>query len=123
MKSTISVVEYRDLTRKKKKNKYNNKKTRVDNILFDSKDEARRYKELRLLVKGDRIHSLKVHPRYNIIINKKNCGYVELDFEYYDMDREQWVYEDVKGRDNPMSRFKRKVVEASYDFTVEIIKY
>ena len=103
--------------------KYNAKRTVVDGISFDSQKEARRYGELKLLEKAGEIVDLKTHPSFPIVIDGKNICVVELDFSY--SLRHQYslveVYEDVKGFDTPMSKLKRKMVEAAYGFKVEFI--
>lgn len=45
-------------------NKYRNKKVIVDDYIFDSIQESRRYKELKLLVKAGEISNLQLQPRF-----------------------------------------------------------
>ena len=106
-----------------KVNKYNAKKVVIDGIMFDSKKEAARYNELKLMQKAKVIHRLEVHPKYPIKINDTKVCDVELDFSYqcYAEDRIIEHHEDVKGKDNPMSQLKRKMVEAYYGINVEIL--
>lgn len=84
------------------KSKYGNKKVEIDGFKFDSKLEAKRYGELKLLERAGKITGLKVHPKYPIIINdKKICTYI-ADFEYWtkflDVSKcPECVIEDVKG--------------------------
>lgn len=47
--------------------KYNNKKSIVDGINFDSKKEAKRYKELKTLEKAGIIHELQRQVKYVLI--------------------------------------------------------
>ena len=101
--------------------KYNAKRTVVDGITFDSRKEARRYGELKLLEKAGEIIYLKTHPSFPIVIDGKNICVVELDFSYSLRHSPVEVYEDVKGFDTPMSKLKRKMVEAAYGFKVELI--
>ena len=49
--------------KKPRKSKYGNIKTRVDGILFDSKKEAKRYLELKLLEKAGRIVTGRIAAR------------------------------------------------------------
>lgn len=90
-------------------------------IKFDSKAEARRYDDLRVLEKQGRIKRLKLHPERPIYIKGKKVCDVVLDFKYL-VHEVTWVYEDVKGHDNALSRLKRKMVEAAYGIKVEVIK-
>ena len=47
--------------------KYNNKKVMVDGIKFDSKKEAKRYQELKMLEKAGHITDLKRQAKYVLI--------------------------------------------------------
>lgn len=47
-------------------NKYNAKKTIIDGIKFDSKGEAERYCELKLLQREGVIHGLQCHPKFEL---------------------------------------------------------
>lgn len=115
-----------------KANKYNATRVQVDGIWFDSKAEAKRYNELKLMEKAAQIKELKVHPRYPIKYQDQPICDVELDFVYFDGSScwlgndhiyyGHWRYEDVKGRDNALSKLKRKLVEAFYGIKVEVIK-
>ena len=100
--------------------KYGAVRTKVDGYTFASKAEAKRYGELRLLEKANLISDIKVHPEYPIIIKGKKVCRVILDFAYVASDEVH--VEDVKGRDNPYSRLKRKLFEAEYGIDVELIK-
>ena len=44
--------------------KYKAKKTIIDGITFDSKSEAKRYEELKLLQRGGAIQNLSLQPRF-----------------------------------------------------------
>lgn len=78
---------------KKRRSKYNAVKTIIDGIKFDSKAEARRYSELKLLERSGLISKLKLQPRYNLMPSYTNgkgqkiraIDYI-ADFEYLDMD-------------------------------------
>ncbi len=47
-------------------NKYKNKKVTIGNITFDSKKEARRYEELKLMEKTGLISNLVLQPRFTL---------------------------------------------------------
>jgi len=77
--------------------KYNAVKTEVDGYVFDSKAEARRYSELKLLEKNGDLQDLTLQPVFHIQINgKKICKYF-ADFQYYDTVDRVYIVEDVKG--------------------------
>lgn len=122
------------------RSKYKAVKTTIDGITFDSKREAKRYTELKLLEKTGMITHLELQPTYDITINgAKICKY-KADFRYFTVraeDREQYksskgewivptmtgdkegqIVEDVKGFKTPIYRLKKKLVEASYPGTL-----
>lgn len=96
-------------------NKYNARKTEVDGITFDSRREALRYQELRLMVRAGLICELETQKKFDIVINdQKVCSYY-ADFMYYDKEKECWVVEDVKGgkaTQTPVYRLKKKLMKA-----------
>lgn len=99
-----------------RKNKYFNHKCVINNIVFDSKKEARRYEELRLLEKANIISQLKLQPRYILQESFKYKGKTEraityiADFEYIDLERNKKVIEDVKGMKTEVYKIKRKLL-------------
>ena len=105
-----------------RKNKYNNKRITIDNITFDSIAEARRYGQLAMLQRAGLISKLTPHPEYKIKLNDVEICKVILDFSYRDEKSGLMVIEDVKGEDKPMSRLKRKLVQAAHDIKVIIVK-
>jgi hypothetical protein len=80
-----------------KKSKYNNTKTEVDGILFDSAKEATRYKELRLLMKTGVIGLLKRQVEYELNEGGSYSLKYIADFEYILHSTGEKVTEDVKG--------------------------
>lgn len=100
--------------------KYHAVRTQLDGYTFDSKAEAKRYAELRLLERAGQISKLTVHPRYPLEVNEvRICVYVG-DFSYTELHRENGggfyeirsVIEDVKGVKTPAYRLKKKLFEA-----------
>ena len=77
-----------------------------------------------MLLVQHKIFHLKVHPAFPIEIDGTTICKVILDFKYLDWlaDDKPLIYEDVKGRDNALSRLKRKLVEAQYGIKVTIIR-
>ena len=90
--------------------KYNAKKTDVGGLTFDSKKEAKRYEELRLLARAGEIQYLELQKVY-VLIPKQNgeraCKYI-ADFVY--MENGKQVVEDVKGKRTPVYIIKRKLM-------------
>ncbi len=104
--------------------KYKNKKTTVDSITFDSKKEARRYQELKLLEKADVIKNLRLQPKY--ILQEKykmsdrtvRAIYYIADFEYFDKEKRKIVVEDVKGIKTDVYKLKKKLFEHKYNLEI-----
>lgn len=102
-----------------KTNKYRNKKTIVGGITFDSKKEARRYDELRLLEKVGEIKEIETHPKFDLVINGKKIGRYTADFKYLEHTRDNEfneIIEDVKSKPTMTEAFslRRRVFEACY---------
>ena len=111
--------------------KYHNKKIKVDGIIFDSKKEAVRYKELKALEKVGIIKDLKRQVKYVLIpaqyepsgeiytkgkekgkpkkgkLIERECAYY-ADFVY--TENGETVVEDTKGGKTPEYIIKRKLM-------------
>src|ERR1051325_4281371 len=92
---------------KPKRNKYSAIKVKIDGITFDSKKEARRYVELKVILKQNGTsEGLKVHPRFALKVGDRIIGYYEAGFSYW-FDRNpkakisqvDFIVEDVKAID------------------------
>ena len=99
--------------------KYHNKKIIVDNITFDSKLEAQRYTELKLLQRNGLIKDLKLQPSYELIPtfkkNKKTyrkACYI-ADFSYYDNELNKVIVEDTKGFKTDVYLLKKSCLNIS----------
>ena len=101
MSTLMSTQEYKNLLSQKSdkgKNKFNAKKTAADGFVFDSQAEAKRFFELKLLLRAFEIRDLVVHPKYALEVNGVKIGEYEADFSYTCPQRGH-VIEDVKGGD------------------------
>ena len=100
--------------------KYKNKKVVVDGITFDSRKEAKRYRELKFMESCGLIKNLELQKLYELQpkFRKNNKTYQKItyiaDFTYYDIEREQTVVEDVKGNKTDMYKLKKKLFEYKY---------
>jgi hypothetical protein len=140
-------VKARDLKGAPSRQKYGSTKTTVDGITFDSKKEAKRYHELKLMQQAGQILALRMQPHYTLcalvvdgadlrdvntgdIVNRRHpvCEYV-ADFEYLALttyspaNGPTWlpIVEDVKSvatRKKEVYRLKRKLFEAQYGVTI-----
>lgn len=115
-------------------NKFGAKKTTVDGITFDSKREAARYQELKLLLRAGEISHLKLQPRYPLYygdqqirirserFNKTGFPLTYVaDFEYTDKDG-QLVVEDVKGHATQVAKIKLALFQLHYGLEVRIVR-
>lgn len=92
--------------------KYRAVKTTVDNIVFDSKREAARYSELKLLFRAGKIQNLELQCPLDFIIGGKKIFTYKPDFIYFEDGKR--VIEDVKGVKTPVYRLKKKLIEAQF---------
>lgn len=99
------------------KRKYGNRKVVLDGHTFDSKREAGRYGELKLLERAGQITGLELQPRFELIPKQRRadgraeraCEYV-ADFRYMDASTGQQVIEDAKGMRTRDYIIKRKLL-------------
>ncbi len=102
-----------------RRGKYNARKTEVDGFIFDSRKEANRYQELKMLEAAGEIANLVMQVRYPCIINGKTvCSYI-ADFEYITTVDDKLHTEDVKGYKTDVYKLKKKLVEALFDVQIE----
>src|SRR3972149_12010734 len=103
-----------------KPHKYRAKPCVIDGIRFASQAEGARYQELKLLQHAKLIRDLRLQVEIKICaydarrIRGREVGKYIADFQYIDAASSNVLVEDVKGFDTPLSRFKRKCVEAQY---------
>ncbi len=100
-------------------NKYRNIKTTVDGITFDSKREAARYSELKMLSQSGHITNLRLQPDFPLMVNGKKIGKYVADFSY--LQNGVRIIEDVKSKATmtPVYRMKKKIL-ATYDPPITI---
>ena len=108
-------------------NKYHNQKTIVNGINFDSKREANRYCELRLLEKAGVIKYLELQPRFllqpSFRKNRKLHRKIEYIADFSYVENNNLVVEDVKGVETEVFKLKRKMFEYRYpEYELKIIK-
>lgn len=98
--------------------KYGAIKTEVDDIVFDSKKEANRYCELKIMERAGEIKSLTIQPSFPLIVNGSKVGKYIADFKYVDCRSGKIVIEDVKGVKTPVYRLKKRLVNALYGYEI-----
>ena len=100
--------------------KYHSTPTEVNGIRFDSKREANRWAELRILERAGKIQKLKRQVKYLLIPSQyrdgkcieRECSYL-ADFVY--IKDGHLVVEDCKGFRTPEYKLKRKLMLERYD--------
>ena len=120
MTERMSLSEYNILmgaAHKSASPKYHNIKTTVDGILFDSKLEAGRYAELKLLKQAGQIKSFKRQPSF---LFESGIRY-RPDFIVWGLNGIPWV-EDSKGKKTSDFIMKEKLWKAEYpDMALRVI--
>ena len=107
--------------------KYQNRKTVLDGITFDSKLEANRYAELKVLEKAGVISQIQLQPVFELIPaftkngKKYRATHYVADFMYYDIQEKKVKIEDTKGYETDVYKLKRKMFEYKYP-DLEIIE-
>ena len=106
-------------------NKYRNQKVTVDGITFDSRKEATRYAELKLLERAGKITELQRQPGYTLIPKQVRNGKMierpviyKADFAYHDEETGTDVVEDVKGLRTKEYIIKRKLMLWEYGIKI-----
>jgi hypothetical protein len=113
----MSVDEWKKAVGAKSEPKYHNKKTVVDGIEFDSKLEAGRYGELKLLLMTGEIKSFKRQPSF---LFESGIRY-RPDFIVWGLDGIPWV-EDSKGVRTKEFNLKEKIWQNEYpDMKLKVI--
>lgn len=108
--------------------KYHNKKTMVDGIKFDSKAEAKRYMELKLLLKAKKIAQLELQPKFELLPKYTNnkgekirAIIYKADFSYCQNGKK--IVEDVKGYETKEFKLKKKLLEYKFqDIDFRLVK-
>ncbi len=120
-KLSVADIERRNLkVSVPKRHKYGASKTPVDGYVFDSKREAARYLELKLLQAARQICALEIQPKFPVAIGDHwICDYF-ADFAYQTAPFAPRIVEDVKSSATRTAvyRLKKKLVEAIYGIEI-----
>lgn len=111
--------------------KYHNSKTVIDGIEFDSKLEAERYAQLKILERAGAIKGLELQPSFELLPSFKKNGKTwrktvyKADFRYILCEGDRIIIEDVKGSTAVITdvfRLKQKLFEYKYpEYTISIV--
>ena len=110
MQQHMTAQEFRQrMAQEQTPRKYRNIKTEVDGITFDSRAEANRYCELKMLQAAGKISGFDIQPSFVLDVGVR----YRPDFIVCGNDGVVWV-EDVKGVETQAFRLKRKLWEQRY---------
>ena len=111
--------------------KYHNTKTIADGIKFDSKLEAERYAQLKMMERAGVIRDLELQPEYELLPSFRKNGKTwrrtlyKADFRYILAEDDSYIIEDVKGSTAVITdvfRLKQKLFEYKYpEYTISIV--
>lgn len=96
--------------------KYRAVKTKVGDVLCDSKGEAKRYTDLLLLERAGEIQDLKHHVVYELIVEGSLICKYEADFTY--LENHKRIVEDFKGVRTAVYRLKKKLMRAIHGIEI-----
>ena len=95
-------------------NKYGNKKVEFDGVTFDSRKEAKRYAELKLLLRAGQITDLELQKEFVLIpkltVNGKTERAVKYKADFVYKENGELVVEDAKGMRTKEYIIKRKLM-------------
>ena len=111
--------------------KYHNTKTVADGIKFDSKIEAERYTQLKMMERAGFIRNLELQPSFELLPSFRKNGKTwrktvyKADFRYILSDGDRIIIEDVKGSTAVITdvfRLKQKLFEHKYpELSIKIV--
>lgn len=128
-----------------KKRKYGNTKCTYDGMVFDSKAEMMRYKQLKALEEAGEIKWLACQVKFMLMpaqyeqsnevykkgprkgqkkrgkLIEKECAYY-ADFVYYESNSNKMLVEDVKGKKTKEYIIKRKLMYWLYGIRIKEVK-
>ena len=113
--------------RSNSRSKYGNVKFSMDGFSFDSKAEARRYAELKILLREGKIKDLELQKEYELVPSyvddtgkRIRPVYYKADFVYYDNEADKTVIEDVKGYRTEGYKIKKKLMGSKGLYITEV---
>jgi hypothetical protein len=104
-----------------RRNKFGAIPTVVDGRRFDSRREAARYAELRILERAGQISGLECQPSFPLVVGTVKIGTYRADFRYRDAAGSE-ITEDVKGVRTAVYRLKAKLMLAIYGIAIREIE-
>jgi hypothetical protein len=124
LKQVAQAAMDKQFRREVAKTKFRNVRVTVDGIDFQSKHEAHRYQELRLMEKAGMIRNLELQRPFALTVNGYPVCVYLADFTYDQLEKrgsgESWqmVTEDAKGMRTPVYVIKKKLMRAIYGIDI-----
>lgn len=103
----------------KKRGKYSNSKTDIDGTTFDSVKEAKRYKELLLLLKAGEIGLLRMQVEYELNPGGTHSLKYIADFVYVVTATGREIVEDVKGFRTREYKKKKRLMKKVHNIEIQ----
>ena len=122
------VRTYRSASSARRPSKYGNVKCKIDGYTFDSQKEGRRYAELKILMRENKIRDLELQKEYELVPAYRDAVtgkmvravYYRADFVYYDIEKQRTVIEDVKGYRTDAYKIKKKLMGSKGLYITEV---
>lgn len=112
-----------------KPSKYRNVITEIDGMRFDSRAEAKRWRDLKMLERGGVIANLERQIPIELVAGTKLHGAnrarpairIVVDFRFYDVELSRVRHQDTKGEETAVSLIKRHIAKVLHGIDVEIV--
>ena len=111
-------ITVKTLLKQAKRSKYGAIKTEIEGIMFDSKHEAARYQELRLLEQVGEIENLRLQVPYELIAKSKYGRSIKYVADFVYERNGLTVVEDAKGVRTPVYRLKKRMMVEKYGIQI-----
>lgn len=108
-----------------KRSKYGARKVELDGMIFDSKQEARDWSELKIRERAGEIRNLRRQVVFKCEWNGVQiCKYI-ADFAFEEKRDGEWhpVVADTKGFETALFRIKAKIMLAAHDVEIRLLKH
>jgi len=123
-KSAVAKINthlFQEINKVPKKGKYGATKMEVEGIVFDSKKEANRYKELLMLRKAGVIGLLELQVPFELNEGGSHSLKYIADFVYVDRLTGEKITEDVKGFRTEVYKKKKRLMKKVYGINIKEI--
>lgn len=127
----LTEEQYADLMRRRspsaaapvpKPSKFRNIQTERNGEKFDSKLEANRFDDLKLMERAGEIRDLRAHVSFPLMVGDDLIGAYEADAVYVEAATGRKVVEDSKGVRTPLFRWKARHFKAQYGFAITEVR-